>query len=239
MDTGIIVDLETTGIDPESDKIIEIGIIEFAVSGDCDKPAITNMYGAVEDPGEPLTDDIKRITGLDDYMLKGQSIDWGLVREIFERSSIVIAHNMEFDRSFLLRRQELLGLNPHWACSMKHIDWAKHGFKTRALNYLAADHGFVNSFAHRALFDCATTFRLLEPYFEELVSKSYMKEYKVFATSAPFESKDKLKARSYRWDAAKRVWFKNVMEDSIEGERDFLSNEVYSGAARHEEVIVQ
>lgn len=238
MDTGIIVDLETTGIDAEKDKIIEIGIIEFMVSGEHSCPVISNMYGALEDPKEQLSKDVKKITGLDDYMLKGQSIDWDLVRSYMERSAIVIAHNMDFDRGFLQRRKELEGLDPHWACSMKHIDWAAHGFKTRALNYLAADHGFVNSFAHRALFDCATTFRLVEPYFQELLAKSYMKEFRVFATAAPFEAKDKLKSRSYRWDAAKRVWYKSVMEDTIEDERNFLASEIYSGQDLHEEVII-
>lgn len=238
MDKGLIIDLETTGIDAENDKIIEIGIVEFVVSDEHSCPAITNMYGEVEDPKIPLSDEIKSITGLDDYMLQGRSIDWKRVRELIDSSAIVIAHNVDFDRGFLLKRPELAGIDPHWACSMKHIDWGKHGFKTRALNYLAADHGFVNAFAHRALFDCATTFRLITPYFGELVSKSYMKEFRVFATAAPFEAKDKLKSRSYRWDAAKRVWYKSVMEDTIEDERAFLASEVYRGADLHEEVIV-
>ncbi|WP_234996063.1 3'-5' exonuclease [Pseudobacteriovorax antillogorgiicola] len=239
MDTGLIIDLETTGIDPETDKIIELGLIEFRISEDVPVPAITNMYGAVEDPKQALSEEIKKITGLDDYMLQGQKIDWVYVRAAIQRSSIIIAHNADFDRSFLEKRAELAGLeDAHWACSMKHIDWAKHGFKTRALNYLAADHGFVNSFAHRALFDCATTFRLMSPYFAELVRKSFMKEYRVFATAAPFESKDKLKARAYRWDGAKRVWYKTVLEDMIESERVFLAEEVYPDADLHEELIL-
>ena len=238
MDRGIIIDLETTGIDCENDKIIEIGIIEFLVRDDGSAPSISNMYGALEDPGENLSEQVSKITGLEDYMLKGEKIDWVLVRSYLERSSIVIAHNADFDRSFLEKRSELKGLEPHWACSMKHIDWNAHGFKTRALNYLAADHGFVNSFAHRALFDCATTFRLIAPYFQELVSKSYMKEFRFYATAAPFASKDKLKERSYRWDTERRVWYKSVLEDSLDSERQFLSTQVYPGEDLHEEMLV-
>ncbi len=237
MDIGLIVDLETTGVDSEKDEIIEIGIIEFMIESG-KSPIITNMYSALEDPGFPLSSEIKSITGLDDSLLKNQKINWDYVREFFTRSSVAIAHNMDFDRSFLVQRTELVDLGIHWACSMKHIDWEGHGFKTRALNYLAADHGFVNSFAHRALFDCATTFRLISPYMQELISRSFMKEYRLIAQGAPFAAKDNLKGRRYRWDAGNRVWTKDVLEDALESEREFLRKEVYPGEDTHEELII-
>ncbi|MCX6128346.1 MAG: 3'-5' exonuclease [Proteobacteria bacterium] len=228
MDYGLVLDLETTGIDAETDRIIEIGLIEFGV-GASGKPEILNMYGGLEDPQQPLTPELQKLTGLHDEILKGQSIDWAMVRNFLERASIIVAHNAQFDRSFLQKRPEVLGFDRHWACSMKHIDWEAKGFRTRALNYLAADHGFVNSFAHRALFDCATTFRLVEPYFTELVQRSYLRELRVLATRAPFEMKDKLRQARYRWDNERRVWFKDILEDMLATERNFLMDEVYKG----------
>lgn len=226
MDFGVILDFETTGLDSEKDSIIEIGLLEFCV-GASGKPQITNLYGAVEDPGVPLSDQIIKLTGLTDESLAGQKINWDYVRTMLERSSIVIAHNAAFDRAFCEARPELAGLNLHWGCSQKHIDWESKGFRTKALNYLAADHGFVNPFAHRALFDCATTFRVIEPYFEELLSRSYLNELRVWATGAAFETKDKLRLARYRWDANVRVWFKDIMEDVLESERNFLRSEIY------------
>lgn len=234
MDTGLIIDLETTGTDPEKDKIIEIGIVEFAVE-EGKPPMITNIYSSLEDPGVPLEDEIKKITGLDDPWLAGQRINWELVRRWFSKASMAIAHNAAFDRSFLLRREELAPLAIHWACSMRHINWQEHGFRNRSLNYLAADHGFVNPFAHRAVFDCAATFRLISPYLNELIHNSYQKEFAVFATGAPFEVKDLLRQRQYRWDAERRVWHKTVMEKDLQAERDFLAGEIYSGTDLHEE----
>src|SRR5690606_9704255 len=99
--------------------------------------------------------EIEKVTGIDYDLIKGRVIDWNLVRDWMSRASIVIAHNAAFDRPFLEQRSELSGLHIHWACSIRHIDWQAKGFRTKALNYLAADHGFVNSFAHRAVFDCA------------------------------------------------------------------------------------
>jgi DNA polymerase-3 subunit epsilon len=226
MDFGLILDVETTGIDPEKDKIIEIGVLEFGVRED-GRPFITTMYGGVEDPGIPIPQEIQKLTGLTDDMVRGQAIDWNRVAELLRKSSLVVAHNASFDRAFVERRPELAGIKNHWACSLKHIDWEAKGFRTKALNYLAADHGFVNPFAHRALFDCATTFRIIESYFPELLNRSYLRQVRVSAFGAAFETKDILRNARYRWNAELRVWFKEVLEDGLEGERLFLRAEVY------------
>ncbi len=239
MNFGLILDFETTGIDPNEDSIIEIGLLEFALPDDGREPQILNMYGALEDPGKPLSPEIQKLTGLNDELLRGHRIGWDFVRGITERAAIIIAHNADFDRGFAERRPELAGLSSHWACSMKHIDWEGKGFRTRALNYLAADHGFVNAFAHRALFDCATTFRLIAPYLPELIQRSYLREVRIAAVAAPFEVKDKLRSNRYRWDNQKRVWFKDVLEDALDGEREFLKSEVYQGLRdAHEELWI-
>lgn len=234
MDYGIIVDLETTGTDFSSDKIIEIGILEFALEEGYE-PTIVNMYGALEDPHGPLPEEIRKLTGLEDVYLQGKKIDWKLVGDFFSRASIAIAHNAVFDRTFLLQRSEIDLSAVHWGCSLRFIDWKAHGFKTRALNYLAADHGFVNPFAHRALFDCATTFRIVAPRLKELMEYSFLREYRISATGAAFDTKDLLKANDYRWDAEKRVWSKDVFEDRIQSEREFLKLNVYRGADLHQE----
>jgi DNA polymerase-3 subunit epsilon len=234
MEHGLIVDLETSGLNPEQDQIIEIGLIEFAYQADT-MPMIINMYSGLEEPTQEISEEITRITGITNLMLKGRTIDWEFVRALVERASIVIAHNVAFDSSFLRLRPELAGAEVHWACSAKHIDWTTKGFRTRALNYLAADHGFLNPFAHRALFDAATTFRLVAPHLDELIERSYEKELVVEAVGSPFESKDVLRLHGYRWDPQNRFWFKVVLQSELEAERRFLSEEVYNGAPRHVE----
>ena len=52
--------------------------------------------------------------------------------------------------------------------------------------------------------------------------------YKLRATGAPFESKDKLKARGYRWDGEGRVWWCSLASDVLlDAECDWLRAEVY------------
>lgn len=237
MDFGLIVDVETTGLEPGKDQIIEIGLLEFGVEGE-GLPAILRTYGALQDPGVEISPEIERVTGIRTAHVQGQTIDWDVVRGFFARASIVIAHNADFDRRFLEATGQLTGLKPHWGCSMRHIDWRGQGYRTLSLNYLAADHGFVNPFAHRALFDCATTFRIVAPHLGELIMRSYEREYIVKAVGSPFASKDVLRERGYRWDAGERCWGKVVGETALAEERRFLGEAVYKGEARHLEIAV-
>lgn len=237
MDTALIVDLETTGLDPAKDKIIEIGILEFTWEQGR-SPLVTQAYSGLEDPGEPLCPEIQMITGINDAILAGRRIDWSLVGAIFGVPHImVIAHNAVFDRSFLIRRPELRLEGIHWGCSMQHVNWRAHGFKTRALNYLAADHGFANPFAHRALFDCATTLRLITPYLDELINRSFLKEFQLVAHGAKYDQKDTLKARGYAWDTVARVWTLRVLEDLLTVEVDYLRELVGEQGYRCEKVL--
>jgi DNA polymerase-3 subunit epsilon len=52
----------------------------------------------------------------------------------------------------------------------------------------------------------------------------------VRAFGSPFETKDKLKARGYRWDAEARVWYTAVKSaEALDAEAEWLKAEVYSG----------
>ncbi len=232
MDYGLIVDVETTGLNPSEDRVIELGLIEFRVGGN-GVPVISSMYSGLEDPKTPLSEDVVRLTGLTDDAVSGESIEWSVVKKYWDRASVVIAHNAEFDRAFLAARSELKQVTKHWACSFRHIDWRARHFGSLKLQYLAADHGFANPFAHRAMFDCATTFRLIAPHLSELIESSYEPEYEIIAVGSPFETKDILKQNGYRWDSEQRAWRKRIGARRLEAERSFLAADVYKGSPRH------
>lgn len=234
MKEGLILDLETTGLEHGKDKIIEIGIIKISLDDNYQIKMISS-YSELEDPLEPISELIENLTGINDSLVKGRKINWLKVQKDLKSSSFVIAHNMPFDRSFIEQVPLLSDTKAHWACSQKHINWRKHGFKSQALNYLACDHGFVNPFPHRALFDCATTFKLIAPYMEELITRSHESEYELMATGAPFKYKDNLKERGYHWNPQERVWFKSVFQSDLEEERDFLKTNIYGGKSLFDE----
>jgi DNA polymerase-3 subunit epsilon len=227
MDYGVVLDLETTGLDWQKDRIIEIGLVSFAIRDNDPQPQIVNVYSSLQDPEIPLDPLVTKITGLTDDIVRGRRIDWDYVKRELECASIVVAHNAGFDSKFISRIPQLQNMKLHWGCTLRHIDWKAKGFKTMNLSYLAADNGFLNPFAHRAVFDCATTFRLMGPHIHELVENSFRKWFKICAINAPFSTKDVLKERGYFWDANQRFWYKIIGEHQVEAEKAFLQADVY------------
>ena len=225
---GLVVDLETTGLDSDQDQIIEIGLLGFEWKDD-QLPLMTMSYGGLEEFGGVLDPEVEQLTGLTTDLLNGKHIDWSLVRNWLLDADLVVAHNAPFDHGFLSGRPELADLKKEWACSLRHIDWSSHGYKTRSLNYLAADCGFINPFPHRAVFDCATTFKLISPHLSELVRRSAMPITLIKAIGAPFEVKDSLKERGYRWVPEERSWQRLLFSDSLVGEREWLESAIYRG----------
>ncbi len=230
---GTILDVETTGIDPKSAEIIEVGLLQFVWEPEKKTCRLLESFSLLRQPSHSIPSEITKITGIDDALVVGKKMDWQKVQTHIDGSDILIAHNVDFDRNFLTASGGLDFEDCHWACSIAHIDWKAKGFGSRALNYLAADHGFVNPFAHRALFDCATTFRLVSDHFPELYKRSLEKEFWVHATGAAFEKKDLLKNNHYRWDRDRRVWKKRTVESELLGERKFLEDQIYGGPSAH------
>ena len=97
-----VVDLETTGLDPESARVIEVGAI-LLVPGE--RPALLER---LVDPGVPIPPITRAITGLCDDDVRGAP-DWKDVsRELaaFVRGATIVAHNAAFEEAFLARTLE-------------------------------------------------------------------------------------------------------------------------------------
>ena len=125
-----------------------------------------------------------------------------------------------------------------WACSVYDINWESRGFSNSKQELLCIWHGFFYD-SHRAMNDVNALINLLthsyyhlNPPIKELLANSKQPVYKILATGSDFEKKDALKSRRYRWDNKKRVWWKKVMPESIESEKEWLTNNVYGGYYR-------
>lgn len=234
MRVGVAVDVETTGLDHDSDRIIELAVQRFRFDA---LGRVTQLGKARvwrEDPGMPLDPRITRLTGLSDEDLAGQSIDEAAAAEILASADIVIAHNAGFDRPFIDRRLPAVAGRP-WACSMAELDWLELGFDGRALGHLVSQCGWFYE-GHRAENDILALIYLLahqakdgETIMARLMAASQRPTYRINAVEAPFEAKDTLKARAYRWDSALRFWWKTIPEEELEAERSWLDQAVYMG----------
>jgi len=235
------LDLETTGLDKKEDKIIEIAskCIEITKENG-DDVAVIDSYESLQDPGCPIPESSTQINGITDEMVKGKSIDWEYVEDILNKSQLIIAHNAQFDRSFMDLTLPL-SKNKIWACSINDIDWDKRGFKALKQELLCIWHGFYYD-SHRAMIDVDALIHLLThpSYVDnqpivELIQNAKKPVCRVEATFAKFKYKNLLKKRQYRWynaDNGNRddnAWYKSINHSDIESEREWLTENVYNG----------
>jgi DNA polymerase-3 subunit epsilon len=71
-----------------------------------------------------------------------------------------------------------------------------------------------------------------------LLDRARLPSYRVWATGSPFESKDLLKARQYRWDGDARCWSIELPAEGIEAELAWLKTAVYGGRSAMVEIDV-
>ena len=144
---------------------------------------------------------------------------------------------MRSDRKFAERYWPLFEQKP-WACSATEVEWRKHGFDGSRLGYLLAGVGLFHR-AHRAVDDCRALIEILAsdlPTFNQsglsiLLERARRKTMRIWAEQSPFELKDELKRRGYRWsdgaDGRLRSCYIDVDEAAQEPEIEFLRKTIY------------
>lgn len=234
---GIILDTETTGLNHRTDEIIEIGVIAFTFNNAGELGDVTGVYGGLRQPAIAIPADITRLTGITDDMVAGQAIDTVLLNTLIEPADLIIAHNAGFDRPFCEAFSPVF-VRKAWACSVSEIEWSARGFEGSKLGYLIGQSGYFHD-GHRAVDDC---FALLEVLGQvrpgtvttpltELYQASQRSRVRIYAENSPFDMKDHLKARGYRWsdgsDGRPKSWWIELPEETLEGEMHFLRTEIY------------
>lgn len=169
----VSIDLETTGLNPKSDKIIEIGAVRV-VDG---KPA--ERFSTFVNPGRKLEERIVELTGIHDEDLQdAPTIEevWPSLLE-FLGDSILLGHSILFDYSFLKKA----AVNQKLTFEKQAIDTLKiaRRFLTelehRSLDYLCEYYEIPHQ-AHRALADAEATSEL----YRRLVEQFYAQEQDLF-----------------------------------------------------------
>lgn len=235
---GILVDTETTGLNPREAEVIEIGAIAFTYGEGGEFGDVIGTFSALQQPSRAIPTEITDLTGITDEMVAGQMIDQNALRRFVEPADLIIAHNAAFDRPFCEGLSDSFR-DKDWGCSNAEIAWRNRGFEGSKLGYLLQQCGLFHN-GHRALDDC---FALLEVLlredgagsaFAELIVSSRRTVNRVWAENSPFETKDTLKARGYRWsngsDGSPKAWWTEVDGEALEAELSWLRTEVYNRA---------
>lgn len=171
------IDVETTGLSPYRDEVIELAICQFSFHRETGAIVhIMDEYCGLREPGVPISPGAFRVHGISREQLNGCRLDHERIAAMLAASEFVVAHNAPFDQGFVTRLFPGLEAKP-WLCSMRGIDWRRRGFKGVALQRLLEAHAIDAGEAHRAGADVRAAVRLLSfvgadgyTYFHELLS---------------------------------------------------------------------
>ncbi len=232
---AVFLDTETTGTDVTQDEVVELSMIAFDYdpsTGAIHAVHEEDAFSRLRDPGRPIPPEATRVNNITDAMVAGQTISEEEVEAFLKDVGLVIAHSASFDRPMVEKTWPVFqGLN--WACSIEDVGWKDRGFGSNSLEYLLMKQGFFFD-GHRAKIDCLAGIMLLaaplptgEPALAVLLASARKERTLVRAVNSPFETKDILRARGYRWDAGARVWW--VLTEDLEAEQAWLATHVYGG----------
>jgi DNA polymerase-3 subunit epsilon len=240
----VVLDTETTGLNHATDKIIELALLRVDVDTVTGLPVgDVTVYDGLEDPGMPVSAEIQAITGISTEMVRGKTLDVALITRLLSNVDLVIAHNAAFDRPFCEARLPVFS-QLAWGCSFADIDWKAEGQSSAKLESLALRKGWFYD-AHRAEVDCHALLAVLaEPLpqsgqtgLAHIWAASQSASFRVQATNAPFDAKDALKARAYRWNAEQRVWHTRLVDEAqLNAELTWLKTAVYSNVSARVQV---
>ncbi|WP_232732219.1 exonuclease domain-containing protein [Bacillus sp. mrc49] len=193
---GLVLDVETTGLRPSSDEMIELALILFTYNSETGE--IINHIDQESFLREPMGlqarmnyDQAFRIHGIPFSSVEGKSFHDEKIKSFIARADDIFAHNASFDRSFLYQLYPEVN-HQKWFCTMRNVPWKQYGFDNSKLLTLLQAHRITNFQTHRALDDITYLMELLrkrgpagQPYLKDVIAKNPMKKY----TPAPLKSR--------------------------------------------------
>lgn len=176
--TFVCFDIETTGLSPEKDKIIEIGALKVKDGKIIDK------FSKFINPGFSIPENITNLTGISDDMVADAKSEEEVVSEFveFTKDYILLGHNIMFDYSFTKVAAKRLGLSFE-KLGLDTLAISKKVLKelqSKSLGNLCLYYGIENKRAHRAYEDARATALL----YVKLTNEFYEKHPEVFVPKA-------------------------------------------------------
>ncbi len=167
----VVFDIETTGLDKEKCKIIEIGAVKI------ENGQITDKWSAFVDPKTPIPKEITELTSISDSMVQNAKTFEEQIDDFitFCDGSIMVAHNADFDMSFIKRQSEECGrsFNMPYVDTMVLSRCMFPHQNRHNLDALCKNLGVINEHHHRAVDDADATAKAFIKMLEILRSKGH------------------------------------------------------------------
>ncbi len=234
---GLVLDLETTGLDADGAKIIEVAMVLFEFCTKTGKISkILAQESALEDPQCAIPKGSFQVHGITPEMLKGKTLPDAVFLSMIEKADLVMSHHAGFDREFIERRYPQLK-DKAWACTLQDVPWREEGFKQRNLEQLCLAQGFYFE-GHRALDDTLALLQLIQlPLPSGKLPLLYLQEeslklnIRLWASGANKQHKGELRNGGYYWKPSFRygMWGKEMKARDYLEEKRYLKEVVHKG----------
>ncbi|HIW96638.1 MAG TPA: 3'-5' exonuclease [Candidatus Corynebacterium gallistercoris] len=159
---GVVIDVETTGLDAAADCVIEVAALRVR------EAKVVATFTTLIRPETPIPAVITELTGITAGMASAappmETVAAELVRHLCDGNPVIVGHNVDFDLSFLSRSHD--GFPPPKAQALCTAECARaliprHEVGRYRLDRVAAALGMQQRPRHRALDDAWTTFEVL------------------------------------------------------------------------------
>ncbi len=161
MPSIVAIDIETTGLDSQTDAILEIGAVRF------NGRRMESEWSTLINPGRPIPPFITSLTGITGDMVRNSPPLRAVLQDLveFAGEAPILGHNIAFDLGFL-RKQGILSLNE----AIDTYDMAGILLPTASrynLSGLAKSLGILLPATHRALDDARVTVAVFNQLYEK------------------------------------------------------------------------
>jgi len=225
------LDLETTGLDTGTDRIIELGLVLWEV--ETKRPLVTLGLFLHDDTYPKLSPLIVNLTGINQDMLDEfgtnplANFQWLEKFVTDHKPDYIVAHNGEnYDKPLFMAELRRNGVVSPNLTSIPWIDTKSdlpHATEpdSNKLKHLAMDAGFINPFAHRAVFDVLTMLRVLANYDIEKVIQYSKVPFVVVRAIVSYDDRQLAKDQRFSWENIgdmkyPKMWVKRIKEDKLE-----------------------
>ncbi len=207
----LIIDTETTGLDPGHGQCIEVGAVLFHVASRALLAQVSFLLPASRNPAQHVNGIAAEVTQLPQPWQAGLSC----FEAMLDRADAVLAHNVAFDRQWF-GIGPLPAIEKPWICSMADIQWPadRHLRPTPSVRDLALAYGVPVWAAHRALTDCIYLVQVFERCgdLEELLAAA-QEPRQLFRAKLSYAERHRAKEAGFRWnDPVAGAWSRRLSD---------------------------
>ena len=207
----LILDTETTGLDENNDEVIEIGCILFNVPFKSVLSQLSFLLPVKTNAAEFINGIPMEVSNVKQPWQEGIQLFLKLV----ETCDFIVAHNAVFDKKWF-GKGNLPSLDKKWICSLEDINWSfKKNIKNRpSVSDLAIGFNIPVWNLHRALADCyyiSEVFKRIDNL-EDILLKAIEPKY-LYKAIVSYEDRSLAKNAGFRWNSpVQGAWTRKLSE---------------------------